>query len=120
MTPAHLAISVVLNRLEALLDTEIAALSDQRPYDHDAAGRQKSRMLLELVRTQVSPEDAQSDPALSARLRDIREKLVRDQTLLELHVAASREVSAILSRVMQEVDWDGTYDSRVADRVPLK
>jgi hypothetical protein len=117
MTPAQQAVSSVLTRLEALLEAEIGALSAHHPYDHDAASRQKSRALLELVRAQVTDVDIAADPALAARLRQVRETLVRDRELLAIHLEASREVSEILSSAMRDADWDGTYDSRIADPV---
>ena len=117
MTPVQQAVSSVLNRLEALLDTEIEALSARRPYDYDAASRQKSRALLELVRAQVTDVDVAADQELARRLRQVRDKLVRDRDLLALNYEASREVSEILSRAMRDVDWDGTYDSRIAEPV---
>lgn len=117
MTPVQQAVASVLNRLEAILDAEIEALSTRQPYDHDMASRQKSRALLELVRAQVTDVDVAADQVLAGRLREIREKLVRDRSLLALHYEASQEVSEILSRAMRDVDWDGTYDSRIADPV---
>lgn len=115
MTPAQQAVSSVLTRLEELVEGEIFALSARRPYDHDTASRQKSRALLELVRAQVTDVDVAADPALAARLRQVREKLVQNRDLLVLHLEASREVSDILSSAMRDADWDGTYDSRIAD-----
>lgn len=117
MTPTHQAVASVLARLEVLLDDEIDALSTLRPYDHDEASRQKSRALLELVRAQVSEVDVAADAVLARRLRQVREKLVRDRDLLALNLEASREVSEILSVALRDADWDGTYDSRIADPV---
>lgn len=117
MTPAQQAVSSVLTRLEVLLDSEIEALASRRPYDYEAASRQKSRALLELVRAQITDVDVAADQFLAKRLRHVREKLVHDRDLLALNLEASREVSGILSQVMRDVDWDGTYDSRIADPV---
>lgn len=117
MNPTHQAVASVLTRLESLLDEEIEALAAHRPYDHDEASRQKSRALLELVRAQVSEVDIAADQPLAQRLRLVREKLVRDRDLLALNLDASREVSEILSRVVRDQDWDGTYDSHIAGPV---
>lgn len=117
MTPSHQAVFSVLTRLEALLDDEIDALATLRPYDYDEASRQKSRALLELVRAQVGEVDVAADAVLAKRLRQMREKLVRDRDLLALNLEASREVSGILSDVLRDADWDGTYDGRIADPV---
>ena len=50
-----------------------------------------------------------TDPRLVPQLARLRASLVRNQTALQIHLDAVREVAAIIARSIQEVESDGTY-----------
>ncbi|MEW5422256.1 flagellar protein FlgN [Amorphus sp. 3PC139-8] len=108
------AVASVLDRLDQILDVEIAALSHPDTADLSLVCRQKSRLLLELSRLVREDEPVRSDTALAARLTEVREKLVRDQSLLSVHLAATEEISELIAQAMREAESDGTYTAPLA------
>lgn len=103
-------------RLEGVVDEETAALESRRPIDLDGTSRRKNRGLLELLRSTRAAGDLRRDPRISERLTELRHKLERNRSLLQMHLDAVREVSAIISRTIREAESDGTY-SEVAPGV---
>jgi hypothetical protein len=98
---------VALARLEKALDDENAALGN-----FDASGiaefsRIKTQCLLELQRP-ANLHPAQ-DLELQARLRALQQKLELNRWLLNLHLEAAKEVSAVIMSAIRETESDGTY-----------
>lgn len=74
--------------------------------------RRKSHSLLELTRrSRALPPDG-GDIVLRERLDVLRDKLVQNQGILGLHVAAVREIADLMADVLGEADSDGTYEPR--------
>jgi hypothetical protein len=98
-----------IERLKATIDEETEKLELRVTPDFDAFSRRKNRGLLELTRAvRLAPSDG-LDPRLVPELARLRASLVRNQTALQVHLDAVREVSAIIARSIQEVESDGTY-----------
>jgi len=98
-----------IERLKATIDEETEKLELRVTPDFDAFSRRKNRGLLELSRAvRLAPSGA-VDPRLVPELTRLRASLVRNQTALQVHLDAVREVSAIIARSIQEVESDGTY-----------
>ncbi|MGP9813351.1 hypothetical protein ACTZWT_17735 [Rhodopseudomonas sp. NSM] len=98
-----------IERLRATVDEETEKLEARAAVDFVSFGQRKNRGLLELNRAvRGSPEDA-ADPRLLPHLTQLRASLARNQAALQIHLDAAREVSAIITRSVQEVESDGTY-----------
>lgn len=107
-TAAALAINQTLDRLEAVIDQETAALDSHERVDFRDINQRKSQALLELTRMarQLSPADG---TALAGRLNGLRSKLLDNQHMLEMHVKAIREIADLMVSVIGEAESDGTY-----------
>lgn len=108
------ALTAALDRLDATLDAELAALSGSAAADLEAICRQKSRILLELTRLARTANEVAVPDELAKRLTEIRAKLDRDQTLLGVHLTAVEEVSEIIARTLRDAESDGTYSAPLA------
>jgi hypothetical protein len=51
------------------------------------------------------------------RIEAIRDKLLRSQDILQVHLAAAQEISRVLTDALGEAESDGTY-SRVVSTPP--
>lgn len=103
------AIEEAIERLEQTIDEENAALESHQPADLPEINRRKSHSLLELSRrSRALPPDG--DIVLRQRLDVLRDKLVQNQNILGLHVAAVREIADLMADVLGEADSDGTYE----------
>ncbi len=100
----------LLDRLEEALDEETTGLEHRTALDFTEISRRKSRSLLELSRaTRALPQAM--DGRLVERLARLRGKLLRNQELLGIHLAAAQEVAGILGSAIRYADSDGTYSS---------
>lgn len=108
--PALATLVSALERLEDLVDQETDALRRRAPLDLADINRRKSRSLLELSRAARGTEVRQAD-ALQQRLGRLREKLLDNQAVVSLHLAAAQEVGAILDQALREAESDGTYST---------
>lgn len=105
----------LLDRLEETVAEETLALTQRRLVDFDEINRRKSRSLLELSRAvRALPDRAES--ALLHRLKQLRAALQRNADLLQFHLAAAQEVTAILGEALREAESDGTYSALTARR----
>ena len=103
-----IALEDALDRLEETIDRETATLEAHRSADLDEINRRKSHSLLELTRmTRTLP--ATADQRLRRRLDRLRVKLLRNQTVLKLHLSAVQEIASLLVGALGEADSDGTY-----------
>lgn len=102
------AIAKTLDRLEAVIDQETAALDSHDRVDFRDINQRKSQALLELTRMarQLSPADGAT---LAGRLNGLRSKLLDNQHTLEMHVKAIREIADLMVSVIGEAESDGTY-----------
>lgn len=103
------AFFAVVERLEAVLDDETAALAAQRHADITDFTRQKRQGFLELNRILRSIDNAIPSQSILARLADFRSKLEANDAMLRRQLRAVQEVTDIIVRVMQDHESDGTY-----------
>lgn len=111
------ALLACIERLENVLDVENTALVERRDADLQECSRRKSRALLELTRIARAVPPAAIEPPARLGIGRLREKLLRNRDLLQIHISAVREVADLLARVIAETESDGTYSARPAARV---
>ncbi|WP_225702748.1 hypothetical protein [Bradyrhizobium cenepequi] len=98
-----------IERLTATIDEETDKLESRMQVDFESFSQRKNRGLLELTRAMRVTQGIEFDPRVVAHLTRLRAGLVRNQAVLQMHLDAVREVSAIIARSIQEVESDGTY-----------
>lgn len=98
-----------IERLLVTVDEETEKLEIRASVDFDSFSQRKNRGLLELTRAMRLTQSVGADPRVAPHLARLRTSLVRNQTALQIHLDAVREVSAIIARSIQEVESDGTY-----------
>lgn len=101
-----------LKRLEATVEAETEALAANAPLDLDAVNRAKSRSLLELTRLARGIDVAAIDAETGIVLARLRDKLIRNQEAVALHLRAVEEVGETLQASLQAAESDGTYSAR--------
>ncbi|WP_375273891.1 flagellar protein FlgN [Methylorubrum thiocyanatum] len=101
-----------LKRLEATVEAETEALAANAPLDLDAVNRAKSRSLLELTRLARGIDAAAIDAETGIVLARLRDKLIRNQGAVALHLRAVEEVGETLQASLQAAESDGTYSAR--------
>lgn len=115
-SPAARAAMALLDRLEALLDGETGGLRGASVAELKDVNRRKSQALLELTRASRALEGEARDPELAQRIASLRGALDRNQATLGVHIAAVREIAAIIADAIRAHESDGTY----ADRPQLR
>lgn len=108
-----------IGRLEQILDRETAMLSGRAPVSFDDFNRKKTHGLLELRRAMdaidgFGSQDLALDPG--PFLAQLRERLRKNMGALQIHLDAAGAITAILARVVQEHESDGTYTAEAARR----
>jgi hypothetical protein len=110
----HAALAVVLmtiDRVERVIDEETQELRSQKVINLRDFNQRKSQGLLELSRAVRGLGDAGHDRRLQAKLERLRSKIDENLTFLGMHLTAVQEVSAIISRAIQDAESDGTYSA---------
>jgi flagellar biosynthesis/type III secretory pathway chaperone len=104
-----------LERLEIVIDSETEALQHNRVADLTELNHKKSHGLLELRRTMrvLGEEERQS---AQTDLHRLYHKVEKNLSVLEIHMKAVQEVSAIIAHAIQESDSDGTYSQLLMKR----
>lgn len=105
-----------LERLETLLDDAIERMNGKQPVDDATLASAKGRALLALTRlsSEVSPGELSDD--VKARIRRVRDKLAREETLLKRRLEASQLVVGLIAEAVMAQDWDGTYGPAAVQR----
>ena len=105
----YAAFFAVVERLEAVLAAETAALGAQRHHLLPDLTRRKRQGFLELTR--ITPQLAAAIPSqeIIARLTTFSGVLEANAAMLQTHMRAVKGVTDIIVRVMREADSDGTY-----------
>lgn len=103
------ALHFAIERLEQVLDHETTAIATLTVDDLKELNRRKSLCLLELTRAARPLETRGAPPALRERLDHLRDAIAVNQSVLETHLEAMREIAATIAQSMQERDSDGTY-----------
>src|SRR5262245_41609516 len=98
-----------IQRLEAVVEQETAALKGRAATDLREFNNRKSQGLLELSRSLRYFQGAAPSNAVLDRLAQLRTTLDANQALLKLHLEAVREVSTIMADAIRDAESDGTY-----------
>ena len=106
-----MALVTTIERLEQVIDQETQELRKYRVADLGDFNRRKSQGLLELSRVMRGLGEAALDGRVQASLAQLRSKLDTNLSVLRMHLAAAQEVSAIISRAIQDAESDGTYSA---------
>ncbi|WP_134496212.1 flagellar protein FlgN [Microvirga pakistanensis] len=102
-----------LDRLEETLDLETAALLSRDLNNLEEFNRRKSQSLLEISRMARTVENATLDAITTKRLERLKAKLEQNQEILERHMRAVQEISAVISGAIQAAESDTTYSADV-------
>lgn len=100
-----------LNRLEATIDAETAALTVHDLRNQDDFNRRKGQNLMELARLGRTVDPGHLGPSEIESLERVRIKLRRNHELLGIHLRAMQEVSDIVATMIQSAESDGTYSA---------
>ena len=103
------ALVALLDRLDAVIAAETAAL---RAHDHAGlaeATRQKRQGLLELARLTKAMASTVPSQDILARLAAFRTRLAANEAALLVELRAAQDVGAIIVRALREAESDGTY-----------
>ena len=106
------AFLAVVDRVEAVLDAEIDALSRDIPADITDLGNRKRQGLLEMSRALKGAAAAGPRAEIRDRLVRFVAKLERNRAVLGTQLRAVREIADIIAQTMQEAESDGTYSPK--------
>lgn len=102
-----------LDRLEETLNLETSALMARDLSNLEEFNRRKSQSLLEISRLVRTVESAALDVKATKRLQELKEKLERNQDILQRHMRAVQEIASIVSSAIQNAESDGTYSANM-------
>lgn len=109
------AIQAGVNRLQAVLDLEIAALQDGKLNLLGELLEKKRQILIELSLAGSWDEVPLSEAPLLEDLRLLKSRLEESERLLKLHLAAVEAIAETLAGSIRSSEHDGTY-SRFTQR----
>lgn len=115
-----------VERVEALISEETAALRSSPPRQLGDLNHRKSHGLLDLTRAvralsrEGGPPKPGSAPSLEAHIRSLQAKLKENNAVLLMHLEAMQEISNVVSRAMRDADSDGTYSGLITPQKPLR
>ncbi len=104
-------------RVARIIDLETEMLQLYRPIDLATFNHQKSHGLLELTRAIRALAPASFDPEILQDLARLREKLEKNLAVLDIHLKAVRQVSALIARAIEDDNSDGTYSASINQAV---
>lgn len=99
----------VAGRLLRVIEDENRLLTERQGQSLDASIQKKSQLLLELLRLQKSCNASALLPASQQLLKSLRDALDANRRLLEMHLAAAREVTDTILDALRQGESDGTY-----------
>ena len=102
-------IEKVLDGLIAVLAQERAALEDTTNTQFGELTRQKLQLLMQLNRAAQMPASAMMPAPLEEKLKLARRMLDENAAMLKRRMDAIREISALISKEIRDVESDGTY-----------
>jgi hypothetical protein len=105
-------------RLTAIVEQETAALRSRAPTDLSESNNRKSQGLLELDQALRLLDGGQPSEDVKAAMRVLRQKLDVNHDVLKTHLAAVREVAAIIAEAIRSVESDGTYSLSFRSKGP--
>ena len=104
----------VLQRTEALVAEETRVLRERATYDAAVFNTRKGQALLDLSLALRALGPARRDEVLLRRLSALRETLDVNRRIIDLHLGALREITAVLAEAMRGAECDGTYAPTIA------
>ncbi|PWB81685.1 MAG: hypothetical protein C3F11_14560 [Methylocystaceae bacterium] len=104
-----------IERLEQLIERETEALRSLAPIDFEDFNMRKAHALLEFSRASRSISGPASD-AIESSLARLRARLAENNSLLDQHLRAMREISGIMIKTIEMAESDGTYSNRFFGR----
>lgn len=105
-----------IERLEQVIDVETRILREHKSADLSEFNHRKSHGLLELNRSIRALGDAAASEDVRRHLARLRAKLEKNRSVLRIHLQAVREIAAIITRVIEDDDSDGTYSAFAGGR----
>jgi hypothetical protein len=105
----HDGIAKAIDRVATIVDLETESLRSFRPIDLAAFNHQKSHGLLDLTRALRALPPGGLDQVVLHDLARLREKLEKNLAVLDIHLKAVRQVSAVIARAIEDDNSDGTY-----------
>lgn len=102
-----------IERIGKIIDLETESLQHYRPIDLGTFNHQKSRDLLELTRAMRALPPGSFDAEILQKLAQLRAKLEKNLAVLNTHLKAVRQVSALIARAIEDDNSDGTYSAVV-------
>jgi len=109
-----------MDRLEFVVDVETRALETHHDIDLEESNRRKSQILLELSRLMKVVDQEPLESQVIDRLSSVRQKLARNQAVLELNLRAMNEVAEIVAASIRAEESDGTYQPSGHVRGPAR
>ncbi len=109
MRPSSLM--VIIGRIEEAVDEETAAIRTDLGFDLKASNARKSRYLYELSRAMKDVNAGNLGEDQRNGMMRLRQKLVRNETVIRAHLEAVGEVASLIQAAVQTAEADGTYSS---------
>ena len=103
------AFFAVVERIEAVLAAEMAALGTRQHRELGELTRQKRQGFLELNRIMRQLANTIPSQDILARMARFQGSLQANAAMLETHMRAVKAVTDIIVQVMRECESDGTY-----------
>lgn len=104
----------LIKRLENVVEEETNALTSGARIDFDDFSARKSRSILEFVRRMRAQPHLSVEVEVIEEIQQLRQKLERNQRVLEMHYSAVRDVAEVIVRAIRETESDGTYTAGTA------
>jgi hypothetical protein len=108
-TNAVPALYDALDRMEAAIEQETAILRQNRAMELTDFNHRKRQGLLEINRILRNFDTADLAGVDRTRVLRLVGKLEENQRMLAHHLKAVDSIAALLTRAMQDAEWDGTY-----------
>jgi hypothetical protein len=99
----------ILDRLESVLGEETRTLMAGVSVDVGQFTRQKNQLLLELTCARRTCDDVGLLAALGPRAASLKALMAANEKALAIHLAAARQISAIIVEALRQAESDGTY-----------
>ncbi|WP_412051154.1 MULTISPECIES: hypothetical protein [unclassified Hoeflea] len=99
----------VLERLEAVVDAENAAIGSDRDYDFMRSNAAKSRCLYDMTMLFKDIDPAQLGDTHREHLGTVKQKLDTNNSRIKAHMEAVREIAEMIKESVAASEADGTY-----------
>jgi flagellar biosynthesis/type III secretory pathway chaperone len=106
------SLTLLLNRLEDVLNQERAALQSSRHDAHQGFTDRKNQLLRDFIAFQKGLGNPAVAKPLAQRLARVSVQLRHNQQLLGAHVEALKEISQLIAQAILAEESDGTYSAR--------